>query len=55
MKKTYPKAKFKKHAYNKRRRLLAELPENVARSQPNIFNRNQMLASSQAYNLSLEI
>ena len=49
-----PKAKFTKHAYDKHRRLLAELPEKVAQRQQNIFNRNQMLASTQAYNLSLE-
>ena len=54
MKKKYPKAKFTKHAYDKHRRLLAELPEKVAQRQQNIFNRNQMLASTQAYNLSLE-
>ena len=54
MKKKYPKAKFTKHAYDKHRRSLAELPEKVAQRQQNIFNRNQMLASTQAYNLSLE-
>ena len=54
LKKKYPKAKFTKHDYDKHRRLLAELPEKVAQRQQNIFNRNQMLASTQAYNLSLE-
>ena len=54
MKKKYPKAKFTKHAYDKHRRLLAELPEKVAQRQQNIFNRNQMLAATQAYNLGLE-
>ena len=54
MKKKYHKAKFTKHAYDKHRRLLAELPEKVAQRQQNIFNRNQMLASTQAYNLRLE-
>ena len=54
MKRKYPKAKFTKHAYDKHRRLLAELPEKVAQRQQNIFNRNQMLAATQAYNLGLE-
>ena len=54
MKRTYPKAKFTKHAYDKHRRLLAELPEKVAQRQQDIHNRNQMLASTQAYNLNLE-
>ena len=54
MKKKYPKAKFTKHAYDKHRRLLAEMPEKVAQRQQNIFNRNQMLAATQAYNLGLE-
>ena len=52
--KKYPKAKFTKHAYDKHRRLLAEMPEKVAQRQQNIFNRNQMLAATQAYNLGLE-
>ena len=51
MKKKQPKAEFTKHAYDKRRRLLAELPEKVAQRQQNIY---QMLASTQAYNLGLE-
>ena len=54
MKRKYPKAKFTKHAYDKHRRLLAELPEKVAQRQQDIHNRNQMLASTQAYNLNLE-
>ena len=54
MKKKYPKAKFTKHAYDKHRRLLAELPEKVAQRQQHIYNRNQMLAGTQAYNLRLE-
>ena len=54
MKRKYPKAKFTKHAYDKHRRMLAEMPERVAQRQQNIYNRNQMLASTQAYNLNLE-
>ena len=54
MKKTYHKAKITKQAHGKHRRLLAELPEKVAQRQQNIFNRNQMLAATQAYNLGLE-
>ena len=54
MKRKYPKAKFTKHAYDKHRRMLAEIPERVAQRQQNIYNRNQMLASTQAYNLNLE-
>ena len=53
-KKGYPKTKFTKHGFDKHRRRLAELPENVAARQNNIHNRNQMLASTQAYNLRLE-
>ena len=53
-KKGYPKKKFTKHGFDKHRRLLAEMPENVAARQNNIHNRNQMLASTQAYNLRLE-
>ena len=53
-KKKPPKAKFTKHAFDRHRRLLAELPENVQQRQQNIYNRNQMLAGTQAYNLNLE-
>ena len=53
-KKKHPKAKFTKHAFDRHRRLLAELPENVQQRQQNIYNRNQMLAGTQAYNLNLE-
>ena len=53
-KRKHPKAKFTKHAFDRHRRLLAELPENVAQRQQNIHNRNQMLAGTQAYNLNLE-
>ena len=53
-KRAYPKKKFTKHGFDKHRRLLAELPDNVAARQNNIHNRNQMLASTQAYNLRLE-
>ena len=50
----YPTTKLTKHAFDRRRRLLAELPENVQQRQQNIYNRNQMLAGTQAYNLNLE-
>ena len=53
-KKKHPKAKFTKHAFDRHRRLLAELPESVQQRQQNIYNRNQMLAGAQAYNLNLE-
>ena len=49
-----PKNKFTKHSYDKHRKLLAEIPERVAQRQQNIYNRNQMLAATQAYNLRLE-
>ena len=49
-----PKNKLTKHSFDKHRRLLAELPENVAQTQQDIYNRNQMLAGTQAYNLNLE-
>ena len=49
-----PKNKFTTHSYDKHRKLLAEMPERVAQRQQNIYNRNQMLASTQAYNLRLE-
>ena len=49
-----PKNRFTKHSYDKRRELLAEIHERVAQRQQNIFNRNQMLASTQAYNLRIE-
>ena len=53
-KRAYPKKKFTKHGFDKHRRLLAELPENVAARQNNIHNRNQMLANTQTYKLRLE-
>ena len=53
-KRKHPKAKFTKHAFDRHRRLLAELPENVQQRQQNIYNRNQMLAGTQTYNLNLE-
>ena len=53
-KRKYPKTKFVKHDFGRHRRLLAELPENVQQRQQNIYNRNQMLAGTQAYNLNLE-
>ena len=54
MKRKYPKGKFTKHAFDRHRKLLAEIPENVAQRQQNIHNRNQMLSATQAYNLKLE-
>ena len=53
-KKAYPKKKITKHAFDRHRRLLAEMPESVAARQQNIHNRNEMLAATQAYNLRLE-
>ena len=53
-KRKYPKTKFTKHAFDRRRRLLAELPENVQQRQQNIYNRHQLFAGTQAYNLNLE-
>ena len=49
-----PKNKFTKHSFDKHRKLLSEMPERVAQRQRNIYNRNQMLAGTQAYNLRLE-
>ena len=49
-----PKNKFTTHSYDKHRRLLAEMPERVAQRQQSIYNRNQMLSATQAYNLKLE-
>ena len=54
MKRKYPKGKFTKHAFDRHRKMLAEIPENVAQRQQNIHNRNQMLSATQAYNLKLE-
>ena len=53
-KKAYPKKKVTKHAFDRHRRLLAEMPESVAARQQKIHNRNEMLAATQAYNLRLE-
>ena len=49
-----PKNNFTKHSFDKHRKLLSEMPERVAQRQQNIYNRNQMLAGTQAYNLRLE-
>ena len=49
-----PKNKFTKYTYDKHRKLLAETPERAAQRQQDIFNRNQMFASTQAYTLRLE-
>ena len=53
MAKRIPKNKFTKYTYDKHRQLLAEIPERVAQRQQTIYNRNQMLAGTQAYNLRL--
>ena len=53
MKRKYPKGKFTKHAFDRHRKMLAEIPENISQQQ-NIHNRNQMLSATQAYNLKLE-
>ena len=45
---------FTKHSYDKHRKLLSGIPERVAQRQQNIYNRNQMIASTQAYILRLE-
>ena len=49
-----PKNKFTKHSFDKHRKILSEIPQNVATRQQDMYNRNQMLASTQAYNLRLE-
>ena len=49
-----PKNKITQHSFDKHRNLLSEMPERVAQRQQNIYNRNQMLAGTQAYNLHLE-
>ena len=48
------KHKFTKNALDKRRLLLAELPDRLEARQQHIHNRNSMLAATQAYNLKLE-
>ena len=46
--------RFNAHKLARHRKLLAELPAQMEARQQNIFNRNQMLAATQAYNLKLE-
>ena len=46
--------KISKHRLDKRRLLLAELPERVEAKQQHVHNRKSMLAAAQAYNLKLE-
>ena len=41
-------------AADRRRKMLAELPEAMDTRHNNIYHRNQMLASTQAYNLNIE-
>ena len=51
---TVPKNIITKYSCDNHRKLLSEIPERLAQRQQNIYNRNQMLASTQAYNLRLE-
>ena len=46
--------KFTKYSYDKHKRLLSDIPQNIATRQQHTYNRNQMLAGTQAYNLRLE-
>ena len=46
--------KFTRHQNDRHRALLASAPESIEKRQNNIHNRNQMLASTLAYNLGLE-
>ena len=53
-KKTKNIGKFTRHQIDRHRALLASAPESIEKRQNNIHNRNQMLASTLAYNLGLE-
>ena len=46
--------KFTRHQIDRHRALLASAPESIEKRQNNTHNRNQMLASTLAYNLGLE-
>ena len=46
--------KFTRQQIDRHRALLASAPESIEKRQNKIFNRNAMLASTQAYNLGLE-
>ena len=48
------KHRFTKHVLDKRRLLLAELPDRLEARQQHIHNPNNMLAATEAYNLKLE-
>ena len=55
MPKKYKKVgKFTRHQLDKRRALLASAPDTIEKRQNSIHHRNQLLASTQAYNLGLE-
>ena len=46
--------RFTRHQLDKHRALLASAPDTIEKRQNNIHHRNQLLASTQAYNLGLE-
>ena len=46
--------KFTAHKLDKHRRLLAEIPRRMEERHASIQGRNQMLATTQAYNLKIE-
>ena len=45
---------FTRHQLDKHRALLASAPDTIEKRQNSIHHRNQLLASTQAYNLGLE-
>ena len=46
--------RFTRHQLDKHRALLASAPDTIEKRQNSIHHRNQLLASTQAYNLGLE-
>ena len=55
MPKKYKKiGRFTRHQLDKHRALLASAPDTIEKRQNSIHHRNQLLASTQAYNLNLE-
>ena len=55
MPKKYKKVgRFTQHQLDKHRALLASAPDTIEKRQNSIHHRNQLLASTQAYNLGLE-
>ena len=55
MPKKYKKVgRFTRHQLDKHRALLASAPDTIEKRQNSIHHRNQLLASTQAYNLNLE-